>query len=192
MAFDPAVIAVLAARIEALDRHSGTLLVGIDGCGGAGKSTLARELATVVPHVSVVQFDDFYRSSADRSDEEIGGNFDWRRLRDQLLQPLANGETAHYQRYDWDGDELAEWHEIQPLGVLIVEGNYSTRSELRGFYDFTIWVDAPHDVRLRRGVQRDGEDSRATWLNVWMREEVRYVAAHRPAEHVDVVIDGAE
>jgi uridine kinase len=192
MAFDPAVIAVLAARIEALDRHSGTLLVGIDGCGGAGKSTLARELATVVPHVSVVQFDDFYRSSADRSDEEIGGNFDWRRLRDQLLQPLANGETAHYQRYDWDGDELAEWHEIQPLGVLIVEGNYSTRSELRGFYDFTIWVDAPHDVRLRRGVQRDGEDSGATWLNVWMREEVRYVAAHRAAEHVDVVIDGAE
>ena len=60
------------------------MLVGIDGRGGAGKSTYARELAAQLGDSVVIEFDDFYRPSATRlppGDPDIGGNFEWRRLR---------------------------------------------------------------------------------------------------------------
>jgi uridine kinase len=187
-------LAALGDRLLGLPRRRETLLVGIDGCGGAGKSTLARALAATVPAATVVEFDDFYRPSDERRarrDGEVGGDFDWRRVRDQILVPLADDRSARYQRYDWGEDRLAEWHQIQPGGVVIVEGNYSTRSELRDFYDFTIWVDAPRELRLERGLARGGENTRRRWLEDWMPEEERYLAAESPQTRVDMVIDGS-
>lgn len=195
MRFDPNVLEEAASRISGLGRRQ-TVLVGIDGRGGSGKSTFARELAALLPNATVVQFDDFYRPAdegkrrAASGNEEVGGSFDWRRVRDQVLQPLVDGEGVRYQRYDWDSDELAEWHLISPGGMVIVEGNYSTRDELRDYYDLTIWVDTPQEVRLRRGVERDGEDARARWLEEWIPEEDRYVTAYQPADRADIVISG--
>ena len=194
MAFDPDVLAELQRRVGAIDAGRRTLLVSIDGQGGSGKSTLARDLARLLPAATVVQFDDFYRPAGERQretkDDEIGGDFNWRRLRDQVLEPLATGETGRYQRYDWGDDELAEWHTVPPGGVVIVEGTYVTRPELRNYYDLTIWVDTPEDVRLRRGVDRDGEHARARWLNEWMPEDDRAIAAWQPADQVDIVVNG--
>src|ERR1700675_1822618 len=177
MKFDPKVLEEVATRVVGLDRRR-TALVGIDGRGGSGKSTLAMELAALLPNVTVVHFDDFYRAADERKlraasgDDEVGGNFDWQRVRDQVLQPLA------------------EWAVSCPGGIVIVEGNSSTRHELHGYYDITIWVDTPHDVRLRRGVERDGEQARATWLEEWIPEEDRYVASQQPADRADIVVSG--
>ncbi len=189
-------VLALRERLLELPRRRRTLLVAIDGRGGAGKSTLARALGGLEGATTIVAIDDFYRRSLDREDRqgrgdtEIGGAFDWRRLREQVLQPLAQDNPARYRHYDWDEDRLAEWRAVEPGGVVIVEGSYSTRSELRGFYDFTIWVDAPHEVRLQRGIERDGEAARSRWLDEWMPEEERYIAAERSAESCDLVIDG--
>lgn len=174
-----------------------TPLVGIDGRGGSGKSTLARELASRLADATVVEFDDFYRPAAERAgraargDSELGGDFDWRRLRGQVLEPFLAGGPGRFQRYDWVSDELAEWHDVPAGGVVIVEGNYVTRPELRASYDLRIWVEAPYEVRLSRGLARDGEEARARWVEEWMPEEDRYVAASRPAEHADVLVDGS-
>jgi uridine kinase len=187
--------AQLAARIELTPRRAQTLLVGIDGRGGSGKSTLARGLVELL-HGAIVEFDDFYLPSGDRArraavgDDEIGGDFDWRRLCDQVLQPLSQDRPARYQCYDWQRDEIGKWNELRPGGIVIVEGNYSIRPELRAFYDVTLWVEAPHETRLARGVARDGEQARTKWLAQWMPEEVRYLAAHDPAAHADIVVDG--
>lgn len=173
------------------------MLVAIDGRGGSGKSTFARRLESAADEVTVIEFDDFYLPSPLREarieagDTEIGGNFDWRRLRDQVLAPLGRDEPASYQRYDWPSDELAEWHSVPVGGIVLVEGNYSTRRELYEVYDFTIWIDAPHDVRLERGIRRGGEDTRERWLTEWMPEEDRYIAAEDPVSRVDLVLDGA-
>ncbi|MBA2333006.1 MAG: uridine kinase [Actinobacteria bacterium] len=188
----------LLERFRRLRRRHATLLVGVDGRGGSGKSTLARRLEASERLVTVVEFDDFYRPSSERKlraargASEIGGNFDWRRLREQVLQPLSRDDPAHYQRYDWASDELAEWHEVPVGGIVIVEGNYATRRELRAFYDFTIWVDAPHELRLQRGLQRGGDDTLERWLTEWIPEEDRYIEAENPRERVDLALDGAE
>jgi len=41
-------------------------------------------------------------------------------------------------------------------------------------------------VRFRRGVERDGEQARAKWLEECIPEEDRYVAADK----VDIVVSG--
>src|ERR1039458_2006977 len=76
--------------------------------------------------------------------------FDWQRLRDQVLIPLASGSDARYQRYDWPTGELAasELHHVPRSGVAIVEGVYTARPELAGYYDLTVLVEAPRDVCL--------------------------------------------
>ena len=100
----------LAAAIVERRRNDDVLLVGIDGRGGSGKSTLARSLARLVESSLVIEFDDFYRPAATRlgsGDPDIGGNFEWRRLRDQVLIPLSQNNEARYQRYDWHTDSMA-------------------------------------------------------------------------------------
>ncbi len=195
--YAPFVLALLEARIGDLRARSATPLVGIDGRGGSGKSSLARDLEARLATVTVVQFDDFYRPAAERAargsqgDAEIGGDFDWRRLRDQVLEPLVAGTPGRYQRYDWNRDELAEWHDVPAVGVVIVEGSYVIRPELRGYYDLRVWVEAPYEVRLARGVARDGEAARARWVEEWMPEEDRYVATMSPADRADVLVDGS-
>ncbi len=181
--------------LRAIPRKQSALLIGIDGCGGSGKSRLARTLASAFSHATIVEMDDFYLPSSLRKDKEfipgqIGPLFDWRRLKNQVLVPLSQNSRAKYQRYDWNSDSLAEWHTISPEELVIIEGVYSTRRELADFYDFRIWVECPREVRLARGIARDGEGMRKRWESEWMPMEDTYVEGHRPHEAADCVING--
>ncbi len=176
-----------------------TVLVGIDGQGGAGKTVLAEVLAEAFQTsgltVSVVHFDDFFLPSAERPQgtpetKPVGGDFDWRRLRDEVLLPLRENHPARYARYDWLLDALAETHEIAPDGIVIVEGVYCTRRELTDFYDIRVWVECLADVRLARGIRRDDEAVRSRWELDWMPCEDRYVREHKPDKAAHFVVRG--
>lgn len=168
------------------------VLIGVDGCGGSGKSTLARLLAAALPDACIVETDDFYRPGRDRqkSGDEIGSHFDWKRLERQVLRPLSEGRDGRFQLYDWGNDELAGWRDVPDRGIVLVEGVYSTRRELSGYYDFRIWIEASHETRLARGLARDGDGARDRWVKDWMPAEDRYVSAHAPARTADVVVIG--
>jgi uridine kinase len=168
-------------------------VVAIDGRGGSGKSTLARRLARGWPAAVVVEMDDFCRPAPERVQrpENHGANFDRERLARQVLVPLASGRAAHYQRYDWDEDRLAEWHGVPAGTVVLLEGVYSTSELLRGYLDFTIWVDCPYERRLQRAIERDGERMRTVWTEQWTPAEDRYVEAEGPDRRADLVLDGS-
>ena len=169
------------------------VIVGVDGAGAAGKSTLAGGLAGLRGDVTVVCMDDFRlpRSRQPRHADSIRSHFDWRRLRTQVLEPLREGRAARYQRHDRDRDEPAGWLVVAPRGVVVVEGVASTCTELGHHYDFTVWVDCPRDVRLARALQRDGPGARLMWEKVWMPAEDRYIGSERPHEVADLVVDGS-
>lgn len=168
------------------------VLVGVDGHGGSGKSTLARRLGEE-DGVVVVELDDFYLPSADRVDVPArpGENYDLDRLVKQVLDPATRGEPVRYQRYDWDGDVLGAWVDVPAGASVVVEGVYSTSARLRDRFAFRIWVETPYEVRLARGVERDGEHMRATWVEEWMPAEERYVADEDPASYAHLVVGGA-
>jgi len=175
----------LRERIAALEPpRRRTRIVAIDGCGGSGKSTLANKLAARVGDVAVVRTDDFYGLEAEA--------WDWRRLRDQVLDPLSADRPARYQRYDWEARRLAEWRDVPAGGVVIVEGVSAMRLELGAYWDLAIWVECSSERRLARGLARDGASRRAQWVEVWMPAEDAYVRTHEPRRRADVVLDGEQ
>lgn len=170
-----------------------TTLVAIDGMGGAGKSTLAARLQELA-EVTIVSVDDFYTpmARADRAslspEQGYERQFDWERLRDAVLAPLRDELRARYRRYEWATDRLAEWRVVEPGGVVLVEGVYSIRSELRSYFGVTVYVDTPRELRLARMSEREYEDM--SWVESWMAVEDWYEVHERPRERVDLVVQG--
>jgi uridine kinase len=189
----------IVSHLQAAIAAQCTILVGVDGLGGAGKTVfsvaMARSLRSAGQPAVVVHFDDFFFPSAERSigtpeTKPIGGDFDWRRLRDDVLLPLRGNQIARYRRYDWEQDALAEMHEIPPGGIVIVEGVYCTRRELADLYDVRVWVECPRDICLARGISRDGEEARSRWELDWQPSEERYVREHAPTQAAHFVVRG--
>lgn len=66
------------------------------------------------------------------------------------------------------------------------------REELGHYWDLAVWVACPHEVRLARGIARDGEAKRSQWENVWIPEEDAYVQRERPDRRADLTVSGEE
>lgn len=161
-----------------------TRIVAIDGHGGSGKSTLAERLSGVLGDTVIVHTDDFARPNV--------RGWEWGRMSAQVLEPIRNDRPGRYQRYDWDRDAPAEWHDVPVGGTLVVEGVSSLRDELGVYWDFAIWLECPYEARLRRGVERDGEALRSKWIDVWMPEEDAYFESQRPDRKADLIVDGTK
>lgn len=174
-------------------------LIAIDGRGGSGKSTLATEIQRKLPNVTIVEMDDFYYPSSQKTEatkiEDF--NFDWQRMRDEVLMPLYDGKRTSYQRFDWPSDILAEWHTIEPKGIVVIEGCFSARQELIDYYDLVVWVDLDKEICLRRGLEREfkrknflpQEEIRKTWLTEYQPLEDLYIQNHQPQQRADIIFE---
>ena len=116
--------------------------------------------------------------------------YDRERLIDQVLEPHMAGRDGRYQRYDWDEDRLAEWHDVPAHELLLIEGVQAGSTTLCPFMDYCVWVECSYETRLRRGVERDGEELREAWTDHWMPAEQAYRAAERPDLRADLLLDG--
>jgi uridine kinase len=159
---------------------NGVRIVGVDGPSGSGKTTFARALAGAAG-APLVHCDDFV------SWHDFAGW--WPRFEAEVLAPLLAGRDATYRVRDWDGDELGDslkGTKTTPAAPLVVvEGVTCTR---RGSpVTYAVWVEAPYDVRLARGIERDGESHRELWLR-WMEEEATFFAADGTRERADLVL----
>lgn len=162
-------------------------LVCLDGPAGSGKSTLAAALAERLTsyrgaRTAVVHMDDLYEGWSG-----LAGV--WSRVEDQVLGPLAAGEPARYRRYDWLAGCFAEWVEVAVPDVLLLEGCGSAPRAVDDRAVLQVFVEAPEEVRLARGLARDGVAERDHWL-AWMAEEQGAFAHESTRERADVVVDG--
>src|SRR4051794_11937032 len=157
-------------------------LVGIDGCGGAGKTTFAQRLrAAANDEWPVIHTDDFATH-----DEPIEW---WPRMLAQVIEPLLRNEPATFRPYDWVKRGPGELTTVAPADVVVIEGVGSTRKAWRDLLAMRIWVDTDPDLRLRRGLERDGEELAEFWQD-WRIAEDRYVTDEHPQQHADLVVAG--
>ena len=179
----PEVVAAIAMAARA-STMEGVRLIGVDGPSGAGKSTIARPVAEALS-APIVEIDDFV------SWVDFAGW--WPRFDAQVLSPLLARRDARYQVRDWHNDEfgdaLAGWKTVAPHPFVVLEGVTCTRRAIADRLAVRVWVDAPAEVRLRRGIERDGESHRPLWER-WMPEEAAFFDADGTRARADFVIDG--
>ncbi|GAA0431985.1 hypothetical protein Acor_03730 [Acrocarpospora corrugata] len=172
----------LAARIRPLPPSCGPVrMVAVDGPGGSGKTTFAGRLSRALGRAQVVHSDDFPVPW----DEEPGAWF--ARVESQVLAPLRRGEPGRFQRYDWPENNYAEWIDVPPAPVLILEGVSTARPGCPAA--FRVWVETPRDRRLARGLERDGAGYAPQW-HAWMAEEDHWFAGNPTRERSDLLVNG--
>ena len=173
----------LAQRVRSSSPRCGrTRLVAVDGGGGAGKSVFAARLAQALGDAPIIRTDDF--ASWDNPHNW------WPRLEEQVLGPMGRGEPVRYQRWNWVERRLGEWVDVPGSDVVIVEGVSSSRVAVKERLTLAIWIETPREMRLRRGIERDGESMRQAW-DRWMAEEDAFYACDRTRERADLIVDGS-
>ena len=163
----------MKALAEEMLQHSahGRVVVGVDGVSGAGKTVFADDLATELRRLGHVVFrasmDDFHQPRAIRyakGRESAQGfyedSYDYASFRRVLLGPfrLAGSTGFCTQFFDLERDVAYEssWLTGPADAILIVDGLFLLRPQLAGIWNFSIWLDAPDEVRRERMIERDG------------------------------------
>lgn len=183
--------------------------VGIDGIDGAGKTTLADELAGFVGDrgraVIRASIDRFHVPRAHRYRQGRASplgyyqdSFDYGALWDQLLRPLGPGGSRRYRTgvfdHRADAAALATPREAGEGEVLLFDGVFLFRPELRDGWDLKIFVAVDPAVALERTVGRDPSSRsdparfRAHYRSRYLEGNRIYVDTVRPQELADLVV----
>lgn len=137
-------------------------VVAVDGPEGVGRDRLVGELVALAPHVAgrevlSVSMDGFHRPRGQRHD--AGGaeafyreTFDYASLRERVLVPFRAGrEIVTAPDVSGEGTLHPDPVEPQEDALLVVEGLFLRRPELRGQWDATCLVTAPARGTPARG-----------------------------------------
>ena len=153
----------MPSQPEQLTLPAQPILIGIAGCSGSGKTTLARELATQLDG-TVFPLDLYYRDLSQLPlDSRDKQNFDHPdSLESELfiehLRNLRLGHTIQRPVYDFSRHTRVPnaFEPVAPSRVIVVEGILALHyDELLPLYDFSIYVDAPNQICLKRRIYRD-------------------------------------
>ncbi|MBI2411193.1 MAG: GrpB family protein [Candidatus Kerfeldbacteria bacterium] len=178
-------------EIRLCSQKGATKLVAIDGFGGSGKSTFAKQLAELDSSIQIAELDKFPYLPEEYPYHPAGAQtrVNLERFEQEVLIPLTQGKEVRFQNtFWWKTDEQPQWFRIQPGGTVLVEGCYSFHKDIRHYYDYSIWIECAPEEAMERAVTRDGDNSRTLWEQVHAPNERKYVNVQHPQDYVDMVV----
>lgn len=204
----PLLIDVLVARIASV-RRPHPVRVGIDGVDGAGKTTLADELADPIRRRGIpvirASIDGFhhprsvrYRLGRSSPEGYFRDSFNYPVLAGTLLGPLGPGGSRRYRRavfdYRTDSEVTTPVETADASAVLLFDGVFLLRPELSAYWDFSIFLDAPFHVTIPRLASRDGgsPDPNAIENRRYVQGQEMYLSTCDPRRAASIVIDNED
>lgn len=180
----------------------GTMIIGIAGGTGSGKTTLTHRLQEIFGgDVSVVYHDNYYKRLDELTYEErCKVNYDHPDSFDtdlmvKDLKRLVSGEVIHCPVYDYTiHNRSNEFVEVRPTKVVIVEGILIFEHKaLRDLMDIKIFVDTDADVRILRRILRDVKERERSLESVITQYLTTVKPMHeqfvQPSrQHADIVV----
>lgn len=141
-----------------------SLIIGIAGGTGSGKTRLAKEIQEAFgPHATIIEQDCYYKDLSHLSEDERAKiNFDHPNSLDfsllhRHLIDLKNKKPISKPVYDFKThSRTAEAFAISPTNIILVEGILLfCVPEIRDLFDLKIYVEAEDDIRILRRLERD-------------------------------------
>lgn len=202
------IVTDIAARIVAVARPH-PVRVAIDGVDAAGKTVLADELALAIKAlgrpVIRASIDGFHNPRAIRRRQgELSpqgffeDSFSYSALIEALLQPLGPGGSGRFRRavFDFRTDEpvATALEHAEARSVLVFDGLFLLRAELRAYFDFSVFVRAAFDVTSKRAERRDVhlfgsvEEVRRRYQERYIPGQQLYIRTAQPERWASVII----
>ena len=106
--------------------------------------------------------------------------------RARLLDPFAAGGPFRSRRHDVLADRpvLGADEHAPPDALLLIDGLFLHRDELRDHWDLSVFLDVPAAVAAERLLAREGKPTRERYVLGWQR----YVEACDPASRASLVL----
>ena len=181
----------LFTRIDELMNEKKHVLVAIDGDCASGKTTLAGRLAKVYD-CNVVHIDHFFLRPEQRTNKRqamLGGNIDFERFCEEVLEKLKIGKAFSYQPFNCKIQDFDDPIMLSAKKLTVIEGSYSHLPTLAKHYDLKVFLSVPTDVQLERILERNGEVMLEKFKNMWIPMEKQYAEAFRIRDNSDLVFD---
>ncbi|MBU8880422.1 uridine kinase [Bacillus sp. FJAT-29790] len=172
------------------DCKNRSFILGIDGLGGAGKTTYVQSVLDIFEkkgiNAVVLHMDDFIQPEKIRYDsakEEwycyyyLQWRYDY--FISEILTPIHLGKEIQkeIELYDKTTDTYKKHYiEISRDTVVIIEGIFLQRPELSPYFDYVIFIDLPKEERLNRVIKRD------TYIGGNQAIQEKYEQRYFPAE----------
>ena len=190
---------------EFLHNYShGRTLLAVDGLDGSGKTLFADALAERLGRgghaVFRASIDSFHRPRAARyargEDSPEGfykDSYDYALFRRVLVEPFKMGGSTGFvtDAFDYRRDTQVEmdWKTGPQDATLVVDGIFLNRPELRGLWNWSIWLDVPAEVAAERMLLRDGPTERAAR---YQGGQELYLAEADPSRRASAIVDNSD
>lgn len=173
--FQPAVDAIEELLKEHKD-SSVPILVAIDGRCGSGKTTLGEYLHQVF-ECNLFHVDDFFLRMEQRTPErlqEVGGNVDYERFEETVLEPIRKRQNVIYQPFSCKEWKLMDAYEIPYKKLNIIEGSYSMHPYFKNPYDLRIFMNISVKNQMENIINRNGPKKAKDFKEKWIPKEEAY------------------
>jgi uridine kinase len=202
-----ALLTQIASMIPRADELGRNVIVGIDGVDGSGKTVFADALGVVLSSLQPtvrISIDGFhrrrperYRLGRDSAEGFFRDSYDYEAFDRHVVTPLRSGAGPYLTAsHDLDSDELLDGpvHHLATPSVVLIDGIFLHRPELRDVWDFSVFLRVDFAVSVARMAVRDGSDPDPDAAS-----NARYVGGQRiylgendPESRATLVVDNDE
>lgn len=148
-------------------KEKDSFILAIDGVSASGKTTLSLKLAKDL-NALVIHTDDFFLPASLRTKErleEIGGNIDYVRFKEEVIDNLDKDIT--YKKFDCKTMSFKETIKEEKSKRIIIEGAYSMHPHFGSYYTDSIFLEISYDCQIERLSLRDIkklDDFKTKWI----------------------------
>jgi uridine kinase len=190
----------VSAELDSLLKEKKKIVLVIDGRCGAGKTTLAAQLQELY-QADVIPMDHFFLRPAQRTEARLaepGGNIDYERFADEVLEKLPAATAFSYRPYNCSTQEYDPPIAVKPGRLSIIEGSYSMHPRLHEQYALRFTEDEVFILKAFLTVNTEEQHKRIAerspgkleqYIKQWIPMEERYFKAFNIEETCDLVLD---
>lgn len=182
-------------------------IIGITGGTASGKTTFVNLLKNEfsMDQITIISQDDYYKplshlsiKEREQTNFDHPNSIDFKLLHEHIVA-LKAGESVQIPNYCFTThDRLPDTSTITPKKVLIIEGILIlSQAEIKNSCDYTLFIDAPHEVRVQRRLKRDVSERGRTPESVMEQFNTNIAPMHEayvtPVKAtVNLIIDGTQ